>query len=109
MALSSATGSLPRESAQPAVGPQRRQVTLRGLFLSTTYFAISSALATKFGLGIFVLMNGIFLTWASFRGYLWWMQTDRARPWTYRTAWILFAISFGLPALTVQGCNNSPP
>lgn len=96
------------QECQPIPDPRRR-VTLRGLFLSTTYFAVSSALATRFGLGIFVLMNGVFLTWLSFRGYLGWMQTIRARPWTYRTAWLLFVISFGLPALTVRGCNGGAP
>jgi hypothetical protein len=89
--------------------PKRRQLSLRGLFLSTAYFAVSSALAAKFGLGIFVLMNGVFLTWLSFRGYLWWMQTNRARPKAYGLAWLLFGVSFGLPAFTEQGCGSVPP
>ena len=102
------------ETSQPVAAATkaevvRRQLSLRGLFLCTTYFGISSALAARFGLGIFVLMNGIFLTWLSFRGYLWWMQTSKARPWTYRTAWLLFAVSFGLPAFVSKGCGNATP
>jgi hypothetical protein len=89
--------------------PKRRQLSLRGLFLSTAYFAVSSALAAKFGLGIFVLMNGVFLAWLSFRGYLWWMQTTRARPKAYGLAWLLFFVSFGLPAFTEQGCGAGTP
>lgn len=106
---SSSTDASPGQSAAAPLGPRRRQISLRGLFLCTAYFAVSSALATKFGLGIFVLMNGIFLTWLSFRGYLWWMQSKRARPKTYGVAWLLFAVSFGLPTLTVKGCGSTPP
>jgi hypothetical protein len=84
-------------------------VSLRGLFLGTTYFAVSSALALKLGLGVFVLMNGVFLMWLSFRGYLAWMQTRRARPRVYGFAWVLFAVSFGLPAVTMEGCGTAPP
>lgn len=89
--------------------PRRRQITLRGLFGCTAYFAVSSALATVWGSGIFVLMNGVFLTWLSYRGYLGWMQTIEARPRVYGFAWFLFAISFALPAFTWQGCGNAKP
>lgn len=89
--------------------PQLRQLTLRGLFLCMTYFAIASALAAALGVGIFVLMNGVLLTWLSYRGYLWWMQTIRARPRVYGLAWFLFAVSFALPVLTVKGCGNGLP
>jgi hypothetical protein len=44
--------------------------------------------------------------WLSFRGYLWWMQTNAARPKTYRIAWLIFAVSFGLPAMTLKGCDG---
>src|SRR6187397_1925233 len=92
----------PSAQAGAVSSANRKQVSLRGMFLGTTYFAVSSALAAKFGLGIFVLMNGVFLTWLSYRGYLWCMQTNRARPKTFGLAWLLFAVSFGLPAFTVK-------
>jgi hypothetical protein len=107
-----ATQSIADERAQgkPEVVPApRRQIALRGLFICTGYFAVSSALALRFGLGIFVLMNGLFLTWLSFRGYLWWAQSNRARPRVYGIGWLLFAVSFGLPAFTVNGCGNGAP
>jgi hypothetical protein len=88
---------------------RKRQISLRELFLCTAYFAFSSALALRFGLGLFVMMNGLFLTWLSFRGYLWWVQTNRIRPKLYGTGWLIFAVSFGLPAFTVKGCGNGSP
>jgi hypothetical protein len=109
MEMSAVARTAPSEPPQGADSRPRKQVTLRGLFLATTYFAVSSGLAMKFGLGIFMLMNGVFLTWLSHRGYLWWMQTTSARPKTYGVAWLLFAVSFGLPAVTVRGCGTAPP
>jgi hypothetical protein len=81
-------------------------MSLRGLFLCTTYFAIASALAARWGLGLFVFAIGAGLTWLSFRGYLWWMQTRTARPRVFGGGWLLVAVSLALPALTTRGCNN---
>ncbi len=99
---------LTEEAAAQSASVQRRQLTLRGLFLCMTYFAISSALAKAIGLGVFVLMNGALLTWLSFRGYLWWMQTNRARPKVYGVGWMIFAASFALPAFVFRGCGGTP-
>jgi hypothetical protein len=41
----------------------RRQISLRGLFACMTYFGFASALAEKFGLGLFVLLIGSYLRW----------------------------------------------
>jgi hypothetical protein len=81
-------------------------MSLRGLFLCTTYFAIASALAARWGLGVFVFAIGAGLTWLSFRGYLGWMQTRAARPRVFGGGWLLVAVSMALPALTTRGCNN---
>lgn len=95
----------------PGLSPSPRhfQLSLKSLLLCLTYFAVASALALHWGLGVFVLTTGIFLTWSSYRGYLWWLQTTTARPKVFGVAWLLFAVSLALPALTVRGCGSGPP
>jgi hypothetical protein len=97
-------------SRLPSIQSPRRQLSLKGLFLCVTYFAVSSALALRFGLGIFVTMNGVFLTWLSYRGYLWWIQTNKARPKLFGLAWLAFGASMFLPVIVI-GCRppNAPP
>jgi hypothetical protein len=87
----------------------RTQVSLKSLFLSTTYFSVASGVAVYWGAGWFIVAAGVFLTWISYRGYLWWLQTQRNRTRSFIVAWSLFVISLAVPAATIPGCGNSPP
>lgn len=100
------------ESAGDRAGgskPQRQfQISLRALFLLVTYFNIGTWLAVLWNPGVIVPMVGLFLTWLSYRGYLWRLRTASARPKSFASAWILFLSSMALPALLVPGCNGPP-
>lgn len=89
--------------------PASSRVSLRGLFGLTTYFALASALAARCGIGLFVLACGALLTWLNDRGRLPWLQTRPARNRLFTGSWLLFAVSLALPALTIKGCDSSPP
>jgi hypothetical protein len=88
--------------------PRRTQVSLVVLFLCVTYFSVASACALRWGLGMYVIAAGGFTTWLGYRGYLWWLQTQRSRPKTFAFAWMLFALSLALPAATSPGCGTTP-
>jgi hypothetical protein len=92
---------------QPATAP-RTQISLQSLFLCVTYFSVASFGAVLWGTGFYVIAAGIFLTWLSYRGYLWWLHSQRNRTRAFVLSWILFGASLALPAATTPGCNKSP-
>jgi hypothetical protein len=105
VAVPTASAPAGRSAGAPPDAWGRSQLSLRGLFLATTYFAVA-ALLVSFWIGLFVALMGICLTWLSFRGYLWWLQTKAARPRVFGGAWLLFAASLALPVVTIHGCSN---
>ena len=88
---------------------QRFQLSLKSLFLCVTYFAVASLMALRWGAGLFVVAMGIFLTWLSYRGFLWWLQTQQNRPKAFVIAWMMLGASLALPAVITPGCGNALP
>lgn len=104
--------SVPPMSLAPtrsAVSPPAvLQVSLRDLFVLTSFVAAASALAVRWKPGVFVPAIGLFLTVASMCGRFTWLHAPERRQGVTRSAWLLFAGALILPAVTVQGCQAQP-
>ncbi len=80
------------------------QFSLRGLFLLMTAAAGTAAVASVWGLGSLILSTGFILATLNWRGGCAAVQTNRARPRLFYTAWLLFAASLFLPV--TKGCGT---
>lgn len=95
------------EATQQPIDPasHRLQLSLRTLLWATTWFAISSAAAARWGFGTFVPATGMLLAVLNFRGAFRFLQHSAGRPRLLLGVWFLFLMSLVLP--TAKGCGSA--